>query len=71
MKTIDFDEAFDAEQSVDEAIDYSKAVRPNVITKRVNVDFPVWVVEKLDKEAQLLGVTRQSLIKIWIADRVA
>ena len=68
MKTIDFDAAFDAEHSVDEAIDYSKAVRPNVITKRVNVDFPAWVVEKLDKEAQLLGVTRQSLIKIWIAD---
>ena len=44
--------------------------RPNRELKRVNVDFPVWMVESLDREAQRLGVTRQSIIKVWIAERL-
>lgn len=51
-------------------IDWSSARRVNTGTKRVNVDFPAWVVEGLDKQAQHLGVTRQSLIKLWIAERL-
>lgn len=45
--------------------------RPNLEQKRVNVDFPVWMVEKIDKEANRIGITRQSLIKLWLADKLA
>ncbi|MCV6592913.1 MAG: BrnA antitoxin family protein [Silicimonas sp.] len=70
MKTTEFDEKFDADGSVSDAIDWSKARRPNTELKRVNVDFPTWVVEGLDRQARHLGVTRQSLIKMWIAERL-
>lgn len=70
MKTSEFDQAFDDGQSVEHEIDWAKARRPNVETKRVNVDFPSWVVQGLDRQAQHLGVTRQSLIKLWIAERL-
>jgi hypothetical protein len=51
-------------------VDWSKARRPNLEPKRVNVDFPTWVVEGLDRQAQRLGITRQTLIKLWIAERL-
>lgn len=70
MKARKFDSAFDAGEDVDAVIDWSRARRPNVETRRVNVDFPAWVVEGLDREACRLGVTRQSLIKTWIAERL-
>jgi len=70
MKAHDFDEAFDRGDSVTDAIDWSRARRPHVELKRVNVDFPAWVVEGLDQQAQRLGVTRQALIKLWIAERL-
>lgn len=70
MKAREFDRAFEAGENVEAAIDWNKARRPNVEARRVNVDFPAWVVEKLDREAQRLGVTRQSLIKTWIAERL-
>jgi hypothetical protein len=38
--------------------------------RRVNVDFPVWMIESLDREAARLGVPRQSLIKVWIAEQL-
>ena len=44
--------------------------RPNIEQQRVNIDFPSWMLESLDKESRRLGVTRQSLIKIWLADRL-
>jgi hypothetical protein len=71
MKTSEFDERFDegAEDIVDH-LDASTAVRPNKEQRRVNVDFPVWMVESLDREARRLGVTRQSIIKVWIAERL-
>ncbi len=50
--------------------DWSKARRPNLEARRVNVDFPAWMVRELDKEAGRLGVTRQSLIKMWIAAKL-
>lgn len=70
MKAIDLDEKFDAGHDVSNNIDWSKARRPNVETKRVNVDFPAWVVTGLDRQAERLGVTRQALIKLWIAERL-
>jgi hypothetical protein len=70
MKAREFDKKFDAGEDIDELVDWTKARRPNLETKRVNVDFPAWVVEGLDQQARRLGVTRQSLIKLWIAERL-
>lgn len=71
MKTSDLDKKFDdgVEDVIDD-FDLSSATRPNREQKRVNVDFPVWMVESLDREASRLGVTRQSIIKVWIAERL-
>jgi hypothetical protein len=71
MKASEFDRKFDAgvEDIVDD-LDMATATRPNKEQKRVNVDFPVWMVESLDREAARLGVTRQSIIKVWIAERL-
>jgi len=71
MKASEFDQKVDAgvEDIVDD-LDMSTATRPNKEQKRVNVDFPVWMVESLDREASRLGVTRQSIIKVWIAERL-
>ena len=70
MKASEFDKKFDAGEDVSDTIDWSQARRRNDKPKRVNVDFPAWVVDGLDKQARHLGVTRQSLIKIWIAERL-
>lgn len=70
MKATEFEAAFDAGKDVSAHVDWAKAVRPRAPLKRVNVDFPAWVVERLDREARRLGVTRQSLIKLWIAERL-
>jgi len=70
MKARDFDEKFDSGADVSGDVDWTKARRPNLEFKRVNVDFPVWVVEALDREARRLGVTRQALVKLWIAERL-
>ena len=70
MKATDFERKFDEGKDVSGDVDWSKARRPNLAPKRVNVDFPTWVVEGLDRQAQRLGVTRQALIKLWIAERL-
>ncbi len=70
MKAKELDRQFDAGQDITEHLDYAKARRPNQQQKRVNVDFPLWMVESLDKEARRLGVPRQSIIKLWIAERL-
>ncbi|WP_320838367.1 type II toxin-antitoxin system BrnA family antitoxin [Zhongshania sp.] len=71
MKAKSLDKKFDDNQSdvVDE-FDLSSIKRPNQMQKRVNVDFPTWMIESLDKEASRLGVTRQSIIKVWLAERL-
>lgn len=71
MKASEFDRKFDkgVEDIIDD-LDMSTASRPLKEQKRVNVDFPVWMVESLDREATRLGVTRQSIIKVWIAERL-
>ena len=70
MKTEDFDKKFDKGEDVSKYLDFSKASRPGREQKRVNVDFPVWMIQSLDREARRLGVPRQSVIKVWIADRL-
>jgi hypothetical protein len=71
MKADDFDKKFDeGVEDVMDDLDMSTAERPHKEQRRVNVDFPVWMVEALDREAQRLGVTRQSIIKVWIAERL-
>jgi hypothetical protein len=70
MKASDFDKKFDAGGDVTALLNVKKARRPGCEQKRVNVDFPDWMVRSLDKEAGRLGVTRQSLIKLWLADRL-
>ena len=70
MKAREFDRTFDAGEDVSDLVDWSQARRVNTETKRVNVDFPAWVVSGLDQQAKQLGVTRQSLIKLWIAERL-
>lgn len=66
----ELDEKFDNGEDISAYVDWSKARRPNLEARRVNVDFPAWMVERLDKEARHLGVTRQSVIKMWIAERL-
>ena len=70
MKARDLDRKFDQDEDISDAIDWSKARRINTEIKRVNVDFPIWVVEGLDRQANRLGITRQALIKVWIAERL-
>ena len=70
MKAREFDQKFDSGEDIEAVVDWSKARRPNLETRRVNVDFPAWVVDGLDQQARRLGVTRQSLIKLWIAERL-
>ncbi|MEL7352594.1 MAG: CopG family antitoxin [Cyanobacteria bacterium P01_A01_bin.116] len=70
MRASEFDAKFDRGEDVSEFLDFSKAKRPGLQQKRVNVDFPAWMVEALDREARRLGVTRQSIIKIWLAERL-
>ena len=71
MKADEFDKKFDDNSSdLTDDLDLSSITRPNREYKRVNVDFPLWMVESLDREASRLGVTRQSIIKFWLAERL-
>ena len=70
MKTEEFDKKFDGGENLSEQMDFSKAKRPGREQKRVNVDFPVWMIHSLDREAKRIGVPRQSLIKMLIAEHI-
>ena len=70
MKAKSFDKKFDDGEDITEYLDLSTARHPNKDQKRVNVDFPTWMVESLDREAARVGVTRQSIIKVWLAERL-
>lgn len=70
MKAKEFDKKFDAGKDISQSLDVARALRIRQELKRVNVDFPSWMVEALDKEARRLGVTRQSIIKVWISERL-
>ena len=70
MKAKDFEQAFDEGTDLTASLDLSKTRRVLQAQKRVNVDFPTWMIDSLDREASKLGVTRQSVIKIWLAERL-
>jgi hypothetical protein len=70
MKAKNFDKQFDEDIDITALLDVSKAKRVLQEQKRVNVDFPTWMIESLDREARKLGVTRQSVIKVWLAERL-
>lgn len=70
MKAKELDKRFDAGDDISKFLDMSRAKRTNEEPKRVNVDFPAWMIHSLDKEASRLGVTRQSIIKVWISERL-
>jgi hypothetical protein len=68
MKAKDFDRKFEEGEDITADLDLSKIRRPGQEQRRINVDFPCWMIESLDREAKRLGVTRQSIIKVWIAE---
>lgn len=71
MKAKDFDKKFnEGQEDIVDDLDLSTARRPNLEQKRINVDFPAWVVKSLDREAARIGVTRQSIIKVWLVERL-
>lgn len=70
MKAKKFDSDFNSGKNISDSLDLSKIRRPNQEQRRVNVDFPTWMIDSLDKEATRLGVTRQSIIKVWLAERL-
>ena len=69
-KTSKFDKEFNEGRDVSRYLDTAKARRPGLEQRRVNVDIPEWMIESLDREAARLGVPRQSLVKMWIAERL-
>lgn len=70
MKTSDFDKRFDSGEDISDALGREKSRRPGLEQKRVNIDFPRWMIERLDREADRAGVTRQSIVKLWISERL-
>jgi len=69
-KAADLDRAFDEGEDISDLLDVDKARRPDYQTCRVKVDFPDWMIQALDREARRLGITRQSLIKLWITNQL-
>jgi hypothetical protein len=70
MKAEEFDKKFDDNEDVTQYLDFSKTRRPQQEQKRVNVDFPLWMIRLLDKEVRRLGLPRQSIIKVWVGERL-
>ena len=70
MKAEELDELFDRGEDITQYLDMSTLTKNQTQTKKVNVDFPEWVINSLDQEAKRIGVTRQSIIKVWIAERL-
>ncbi|MEL0638788.1 CopG family transcriptional regulator [Marinomonas sp. TI.3.20] len=70
MKAKDFESKFEEGEEILQHLDIAKAKRPMQKQKRINVDIPEWMIDSLDKEAGRVGVTRQSIIKVWLAERL-
>ncbi len=70
MKAAELDRMHDAGQDISECLDMTQARRPGLEPRRVNVDFPQWMIESLDRHSSRFGVTRQAVIKMWIAERL-
>lgn len=71
MKASEFDRLFETGESTVEYLDKTQMKRPGLEQRRITVDFPVWMVHQLDKEATRLGITRQSIIKMWISEKIS
>lgn len=71
MKANEFDTRFDNGEDITDSLNLSQVKRAGYEQKSIDIDFPTWMIEALDQEAKRLGVTRQSIIKIWIADRLS
>lgn len=69
-KASDFDKKFDDGESIISDLDLSKARRPSEEQKRINMDVPVWMLDAIDREAKRLGVSREAIIKLWLAERL-
>ena len=70
MTAQEFEKRFDEGEDITPFIDRSSIRRPGMEARRVNVDFPEWIIEKLDLQSKLIGVSRQSLIKLWVSERI-
>nr|WP_227021676.1 CopG family antitoxin [Oceaniferula marina] len=70
IKAEDLDKKFDAGEDISQYLNWDKAVRPGLEQRRVNVDLPIWMINSLDVEAKRVGVTRQSVVKVWLAERL-
>ena len=66
----DLDRRFDEGEDISKYLDWSKATRPGLKQRRMNVDLPVWMISSLDREAKRIGVTRQSIVKMWLSERI-
>ena len=66
----ELDRRFDDGEDISDFLDWSNATRPGLKPRRVNVDLPNWMISELDKRASLIGVTRQSIIKVWLSERI-
>ena len=66
----ELDRRFNAGEDISEYLDWSKASRTGLEQRRVNVDLPNWMIHSLDREAKRVGVTRQSIVKVWLAERI-
>ena len=71
MKASEFDRLFEAGESTVDYLDKTQIKRPGLEQRRITVDFPAWMVHQLDKEATRLGITRQSIIKMWISEKIS
>jgi hypothetical protein len=70
MTAQEFDQRFDDGEDITPYIDKDSVRHPGLEARRVNVDFPEWIIEKLDLQSKLIGVSRQSLIKLWVSERI-
>ena len=70
IKAKEFDKRFEAGEDIEPFLDWDQATRPNIEQRRVNVDLPIWMIGSLDREAKKVGVTRQSIVKVWLAERL-
>jgi hypothetical protein len=66
----ELDRRFDDGEDISEFLDWENARRPGLEQRRVNVDLPIWMIQQLDRQADLIGVTRQSIIKVWLSERI-
>lgn len=70
MTAKEFEKHFDEGEDITPYIEKSSVRRPGLEARRVNVDFPEWIIEKLDLQSKRIGVSRQALIKLWVSERI-